>query len=358
PDGPVTEKLNDEPLPLTGNLLDTTHRSLVRAAGDPFEPLLRENGEPDENEEAPPDDPAFFDLAFALLRKFRGSPFGLSGPPVPTDFPPGERYCLVGTHLTGEKGPAIPVNAKARTWTPAQKRLVLMKTIKALRQIRDRKLVAKIRPNPDKFDFAALGGRFTIIGDCGELGPGRAGLTSPNGRADKAVKGFYSKVTLNGNYVLSYSDEQMVALVLHELVHVVQNLSLIGTDPKQTLIEGSIGRILREQQCFEVTWDRIAAGDIVLVNPFKCAEIAAAVRELNEVFEDLAKVAVAAGGLTAGQKRALGRARSGIRRLFLKYETFLKTVRPGNKLCEFRFSDGTREPLLKVVQRLLKEVYK
>src|SRR5207302_8629655 len=112
-----------------------------------------------------------------------------------------------------------------------------------------------------------------------------------------------SSVTINGNSALDLGQEELLALILHELVHVIQNMT--ETIPA-TLKGVAIRKVESEVAAYGAIWDLIVAGDLKLRLFWQGMEALDAITTLMGYYKDFAKtLAETEENLTDGQKAAI-----------------------------------------------------
>jgi len=380
PDGPEWVRLSDELLPLEGMFHDTDHHSLAGFSGDPFDVLIGPSDDPQRagagtgplggDGEASPDvgggpdplgpaDPGWLRDWVELLGTFPNNPFALDAEPGSAPIA-ADTYCLVGEYLTGERDGVQRPAGKNRDWTPADRGLRDRMIQWALREIRRRGLVAKLRPNPQNLTYAQLMGVVTVTGDCGQIGADKVGQTAPAGRVRPGGRRLKSSIVINGAWAIDYPpDDTWVAILLHEMAHALQNYEGLPAWAPGTLIGAATFSVQSEIGAYESIWDRIAAGDLRLNNRQKCAEISAAIAAIMKEIHALAGEFTKAGAAPTPADRArftnlrrLGRS------LLLKYQTFLAGLPAGVAGWQYRHTSGARENLKDVVDRLLDQVFR
>lgn len=314
PEGRVPMRLNTAPLPLEGECIDPDPSSASLLEPDGFALFI------DGPTQALPDaDPVWHRQRWiehlcegpnALLRRCCGT----KHPPLRAD-----DYFLIDRYGNDRQGD--PTVIAERTWTPDLDRERDERIREAWRKIRERELTRGLPGNPtaDDLERHIRGG---IQGDRGELES--EGRTWPDGKPDPQTGKGMSTLTLNGNAVLDADPEQLIALLLHELTHVAQNMN--GTVPGE-LKPIAIDRINRETGAYSHVWDKILSGELPLRPGLQAREALEATRALVDLFKKFAEIVMGLETKPSPEQRdALREMRRRLRELLLRYKSFLDTV--------------------------------
>lgn len=346
-------KLNNAPLPLNATFVDQANSSLPELDSDPFETLLAGRARTGFVRGVTIRLEDWLDL-FASVD---GSALPPAGPPGPR-FVPRDAYLLVGVFQDGEPdGEHQPEKVECTE----EQREYVRKRIKVVLEgdqgIKERGLVEKLRPNPDKVTYDELLKHVRFEVDCGEIGV--LGQTSPDGVIKEGSKRFKSKITINGARAARLAVEEFLALLLHELAHALQNYNGLSETAPTDMIIALADRIRRETAAYSTVWDLIAAGDVKLPALCQCSEMAVAIRVIIMTYEMLAKrLSEAELKLTDAQKAEIKAMRTEVRALLLKYKASVEKLPAEDKAkCTFRQSDG-EELILEVIDGLLKGAFK
>ncbi len=310
PEGNVPIKLNKEMLPLSGTLFDP-NPDAKWPEDDPLEEFLKE--EPAESSETVSIE---YIKTWVDFLKTGRNPLLKPCRCEESDKPlvePG-KYFLVDLYNGNRQG-GTTVMAN-RNWTDEDKNKRDKKIKDALDEIRKKGLTDGI---PGGLSFDDLMGHIPkgVKGDKGKQKPD--GRTFP-GPPDPVTKKNTSEVILNGDKVLDKSLKEVIALILHELVHVGQNLN---HNPPKDLKDIVIDRIIREIEAYVYEWGKL---DAIGLNPGSCGvlaadAVAAMIRYYDDFSEELKKVE---SEPTKKQRDAIKAMKLGMRKLFLLYQAFFK----------------------------------
>ncbi|MFT3807785.1 hypothetical protein [Arenimonas sp.] len=307
--------MNDEPLPLWGEWVDPDPASGSLLECDGLAEFISLPTQP-----LPDDAPLWHrqqwfehlcDGPNAMWRHCREWP----GPS-----PVAGEYFLLG--LEGAERQGDPTIVAEREWTPDLERERDQRIREAWRKIRERELTRGLPGNPstDDLDRHIHGG---IQGDKGEIRPAD-GRTWPEGGPDPETGKGKSTMTLNGDAVLDADPEQLVALLLHELVHVAQNMD--GKVPKDLKFI-AIDRIEREVGAYDLIWTKMRDGQLQLRDGLQAREAMEATQAIVDLFRKFADIVkMQENAPTPEQRDAIRAMRRHIRELLLRYQQFLATM--------------------------------
>ncbi len=351
------EKLNDEPLPVAGMFLDLDDTSPPSFGPDRRAGLILP--EPTDDDLS---DPLRFRETVEFLTSLRSPPFvfGELGDGPGLNLVSFDDYCLVNVYLTGNRGGGEGTNKAERKWTLADKDKVKKRLQKALNDIEKRKLIEMLAlGKDDKIDFKKLLAKVKVQpDDCGKLG--KSGQTSPEvAQKDKLKRG--SVVVINSCYALDYSDEFLLALVLHELVHAVR--FLIGV-PNQafngTALEMESAGIDRETEAFGEILTLIENGTLKITDEEKCSETHTALLELAEFYGKLQNNIL--GGIGKGQfpspaeGQAIDATKAALAKLLQRYAALLKKLPAEKQKKKVRNLMGKEVTLAEFIEAELKNL--
>lgn len=319
PDGRKPIRLNQDMLPLCGHWNDPDPDAVLLEACDPFEAFLKKPSV------APLEHVPIWHLQawVELLSEGRNPsvrPRGEAAPPIRVE--PGKYFLLDRYADKRQGGPTVMAERK---WTPDLDRERDERIRRALEEIRRRGLVTGF-PGDATLEELERHLRGGVRGDHGEIGKSE-GQTWPDPPPNPDTGKGMSVLTLNGNTVLDAEFEQLVALLLHELVHAAQNL---GSAPAGELKNRAIDRINREVEAYSVIWDKIQDGTLTLRPGLQAREAFEATQAIVDLQRRFAEIVMKLEQApTAAQKAAIRAMRARIRALLLRYQQFLATVPAG-----------------------------
>lgn len=275
--GRVPLRLNETPLPLADEWLDGREPVAPLFDGDPLEERLR-------GPSAKPMDrvPFFYVQAWVEFAMTGHSP-SLRPPCPPEPAPPlaPGQYFLIDRYEDGREGAGTIL--EERVWTPELERDRDERIRRALEEIRRRGLTRDLPGNPtlEELERHLRGG---IKGNKGELESD--GRTFPGPKHPETGKGT-SDVTVNGNAALDSEPEWLVAVVLHELVHVNQNLTRMIPEKLKDI---TIDRIQREVDAYNMIWDQIQNGNLNLRPGLQAKEAGEAAASIAKLYRQFAEI--------------------------------------------------------------------
>lgn len=319
PDGHKPTRLNEEILPLSGYWNDPDPDALLLEADDPFGAFLKKPSA------APLEQVPIWHLQawIELLSEGRNPAVHWqhdSAPPIRIE---SGKYFLIDRFSNNRQGD--PTVMATRTWTPELDRERDERIRRALEEIRRRGLVTGF-PGDATLEELERHLRGGVRGDRGEIGENE-GETWPEPPPNPDTGKGMSVLTLNGNTVLDADFEQLVALLLHELVHAAQHL---GFAPPGELKNRAIDKINRELEAYSLIWDKIQDGTLTLTPGLQAREAFEATQAIVHLQRRFAEVVMLLEQApTNAQKAAIRAMRARIRALLLRYQQFLATVPAG-----------------------------
>jgi hypothetical protein len=347
PQGPKPLKINAEPLPVEGSFVDTHYISPPLPEHDPLDELLeRPSGPPLETVA-----PSFIQTWVDFIGTLPASPLR---PYCPREegrtVRPGE-YFLVGLFENGECDGTIL--AEDRLWTPKDEADRDRRIREAMEEIKRRGLIEKLPGGLTYEDFVKHieGG---VRGDKGELGKTQ-GRTWPD-KKNPGTGNTTSTVTINGNDALDLCNEVLIALILHECVHAIQNLTrTIPTGLKEIAIQS----IENEIGAYSSIWDLITNGDLKLRPFWQAMEAIEAISAIISRYRKFAQILIELESeLTDAQKTAIRSLRQKVKELLQKYQQFLRTVPQGIGLPAVSGPNGQQMSPTEYVDWLLNHPFK
>lgn len=313
PRGEEPVRLNGEPLPVAGDWLDTDIHAPSVIADDPLGEVLATPSRPPQVTV-----PIWYVQGWIdLLSRGRNPPLRCRTPEPPETIDAlAGRYFLLPADRQGG-----PILLEERRWTPDLDRERDAKIRAALAELRRRGFTLPGDPPPtlEELERHLRGG---VTGDRGELGR-TEGRTTPAPPDPSTGKGT-SEVTLNGNTVLDAEDDQLVALIAHELVHAAQNLDFVV---REALKDICINRIEREVAAYDHIWTAVQNGQLRLRPGLLIREAREATLAIMELYKQFAAMLLELEeALTDAQKASIRALRRRIRALLLRYQAFLATA--------------------------------
>ena len=343
-EGSTYEKLNENLLPLRGMFFDNSHHPFTVLEKDPVEKIY----EAIERYEGTKNIVGGLDFAEGLLR-LENSSYLLTFDDfrrLGTNFLPPGSYLLIGEYLTGERDGTYESKPKKREWTAEDKKRVQDNIDKCLRGIKRRKLVKKLLGKNIPYNTSMP--HVTITGDCGEIGV--AGKTWPSGRAVDGTNKAKSKITINGNMALDYSPEFLLALLIHEIVHAMQNYCGVPDLTEQALSQTIMFSVCQEIVAYGEIFKLIQSGDLQLTPTEVCAEIqtgmSAVLKEYDDAGEQIEKEVKSGKKPTEETERKMKEMRKKVRELLKKYKEFSN----GQKEWEGIGKGGVKKPISDAIQ--------
>jgi len=363
PEGEQWKQLNTALLPLEGMFADFEHQPLAPDTVSLFDDIT-------ETDSLIADPRAFAGFAdFLAGQRFCLLP---QPPRIKQDTTPDmPRYKLVGVYYGGRSnGAHSPVLKQA--WTEEKRKAAKKRVDKALKEIKKRGLVKKLKVNTKPLSYEALMKLIEI--EVIEKIDGAMGRTQGNGLTEDK-KNLKSHISLNGAFVLALSDEALLELIIHELAHALIFSKGMPAWMKLDLRAAAIFSTLSEIIAYSNVWALINSKDIKYEPRARYRQIFGAMRHILDKFRELNALLKSGGALdtpapgkdTSAKPpkplppelvKELENARQMFRALLKQYKAFLETVPKSVPQPEFPNQDGKMTPLIDTINTLLDTAFK